>query len=53
MGVTADIGFNLGNTHPGLILSWENSRYHYGQDLNGNTLTTTSNIFEILFRMRW
>jgi hypothetical protein len=53
VGLTANIGFTVGEVTPGLIISWENSRYDYGQASDGTDLTTTSNVFEVLLRMDW
>ena len=44
VGLTANIGFNGGEVTPGLMISWENSRYDYGQSADGTDLTTTSNV---------
>jgi len=53
VGLTANIGFNGGEVTPGLMISWENSRYDYGQSADGTDLTTTSNVFAVLLRMEW
>jgi hypothetical protein len=53
MGLTADISFDMGDVSPGLIISWENSRYAYGRASDGTDLTTTSDVFEVLLRMQW
>ncbi len=52
-GLLADIRFRLGEVEPGLIVSWQNTRYEYGQDPFGNDLTTTGDLFEVLLRMNW
>ena len=53
VGLTADIDFDIGDVNPGLIVSWENSRYNYGEGPDGSELTTTGDVFEVLLRMRW
>ncbi|WP_156119646.1 hypothetical protein [Leptolyngbya sp. KIOST-1] len=53
LGVLADVTFRLGRINPNLQFSWANQQFNYGTDPSGNPLTTTSNTFNLSFRMRW
>lgn len=47
----AQAQFRLGdNKSPSLFLSWANNEYNFGRDTGGNQLSTTNNVFKVLFK---